>query len=86
WKKRYTAGIMLLDLDNPQKILGLYKEPLIAPDAIYEKDGGFRNHVVFPGGMILEDTGEVKIYYGAGDTYECLASAHVDDLLSLCLK
>lgn len=86
WKKRYTAGIMLLDLDNPQRIVGLYKEPLITPDVSYEKDGGFRNHVIFPGGMILEDTGEVKIYYGAGDTYECLASAHVDDLISLCLK
>ncbi|MDQ0061421.1 glycoside hydrolase family 130 protein [Paenibacillus harenae] len=86
WKKRYSAGLMLLDLDNPKKIVGLYEEPLIAPDASYEKDGGFRNHVVFPGGMILEDSGEVKIYYGAGDTYECLASAHVDDLLSLVLK
>jgi beta-1,4-mannooligosaccharide/beta-1,4-mannosyl-N-acetylglucosamine phosphorylase len=86
WQKRYSAGLMLLDLENPKRIIGLYEEPLLAPDASYEKDGGFRNHVVFPGGMILEDSGEVKIYYGAGDTYECLASAHVDDLLSLVLK
>jgi beta-1,4-mannooligosaccharide/beta-1,4-mannosyl-N-acetylglucosamine phosphorylase len=34
--------------------------------------------------MILEESGEVKIYYGAADTVECLATAHVDDLLSLC--
>jgi beta-1,4-mannooligosaccharide/beta-1,4-mannosyl-N-acetylglucosamine phosphorylase len=34
--------------------------------------------------MVLEDTGEVKIYYGAADTVECLAQAHVDDLLALC--
>ncbi|RUS47001.1 glycoside hydrolase family 130 protein [Cohnella sp. AR92] len=86
WKKRYTAGIMLLDLDNPKRIVGLYQEPLIAPDASYEREGGFRNHVVFPGGMILEESGEVKIYYGAGDTYECLASADVYDLIKLCLK
>ncbi|MDI4650412.1 glycoside hydrolase family 130 protein [Cohnella hashimotonis] len=86
WKKRYTAGIMLLDLDDPRRVVGMYKEPLLAPDADYEKDGGFRNHVIFPGGMILEDTGEVKIYYGAGDTYECLATADVSDLISLCLK
>ncbi|SFB48347.1 beta-1,4-mannooligosaccharide/beta-1,4-mannosyl-N-acetylglucosamine phosphorylase [Cohnella sp. OV330] len=86
WKKRYTAGIMLLDLDDPKRVVGMYKEPLLAPDADYEKDGGFRNHVIFPGGMILEDTGEVKIYYGAGDTYECLATADVNDLISLCLK
>jgi beta-1,4-mannooligosaccharide/beta-1,4-mannosyl-N-acetylglucosamine phosphorylase len=35
--------------------------------------------------MILEPSGEVKIYYGAADTVECLATAHVDDLLRLCL-
>ncbi|WP_082592879.1 glycoside hydrolase family 130 protein [Paenibacillus sp. Soil766] len=86
WKKRYTAGIMLLDLDNPKKVIGLYKEPLLAPEVSYETDGGFRNDVIFPGGMILEDDGEVKIYYGAADTVECLATAHVDDLVKLCLE
>ena len=86
WKKRYTAGIMLLDLDYPKKIVGMYKKPLLAPEADYEVDGGFRNHVIFPGGMVLEESGEVKIYYGAADTVECLATAHVDDLLKLCLE
>lgn len=86
WKKRYTAGIMLLDLDNPSKIIGMYEEPLMVPEAPYEVDGGFRNHVIFPGGMVLEDSGEVKIYYGAADAVECLATAHVDDLLKLCLE
>jgi beta-1,4-mannooligosaccharide/beta-1,4-mannosyl-N-acetylglucosamine phosphorylase len=84
WKKRYTAGIMLLDLNDPRKVIGMSKEPLLAPEAEYETDGGFRNHVIFPGGMILEDSGEVKIYYGSADTVECLATAHVDDLLKLC--
>ncbi|WNR45545.1 glycoside hydrolase family 130 protein [Paenibacillus roseipurpureus] len=86
WRKRYTAGLMLLDLDNPKKVVGLYREPLIAPEASYETSGGFRNDVIFPGGMILEDNGEVKIYYGAADTVECLATAHVDDLVKLCLE
>lgn len=85
WKKRYSAGIMLLDLENPSKVVGLYKEPLLAPEASYEAEGGFRNHVIFPGGMVLEDDGEVKLYYGAADTVECLATAHVDDLVNLCL-
>lgn len=86
WKKRYTAGIMLLDLDDPKKVVGLCREPLLAPEAPYETGGGFRNNVIFPGGMILEQTGEVKIYYGAADTVTCLATAHVDDLLSLCTR
>ncbi len=86
WKKRYTAGIMLLDLENPSHVIGMASSPLIAPEAPYEIEDGFRNHVIFPGGMILEDSGEVKIYYGAADTVECLATAHVDDLVRLCLE
>ncbi|WP_217595820.1 glycoside hydrolase family 130 protein [Cohnella sp. GbtcB17] len=86
WTKRYSAGIMLLDADDPSRIVGLYREPLLAPEAPYETDGGFRNDVIFPGGMILEDDGEVKIYYGSADTVECLATAHVDDLVQLCLQ
>lgn len=84
WKKRYTAGLMLLDSDNPKKIIGMYKEPLLAPEVSYEIEGGFRNNVIFPGGMILEEDGEVKIYYGSADTVECLATAHIDDLIQLC--
>lgn len=84
WQKRYSAGIMLLDLEQPWRVIGMSKQPLIAPEADYEHDNGFRNDVIFPGGMILEDDGEVKIYYGAADTVECLATAHVDDLLNLC--
>lgn len=83
WKKRYTAGLMLLDLEQPWKVIGLCRHPLISPETEYECTG-FRDEVIFPGGMILEDDGEVKIYYGAADTCEALATAHVDDLLALC--
>lgn len=86
WKKRYSAGIMLLDLEDPSKIIGKYEEPLLAPETDYEANEGFRENVIFPGGMILEDSGEVKIYYGAADTVECLATADVNELLRLCLE
>ena len=52
----------------------------------YETDEGFRQNVIFPGGMILEDDGEVKIYYGAADTVECLATASLSDLIALCTE
>ncbi|MDZ4200080.1 MAG: glycoside hydrolase family 130 protein [Kiritimatiellia bacterium] len=84
WRKRYTAGIMLLDLEDPRRVIGMSPDPLIAPEAPYETDGGLRNNVIFPGGMILEKSGEVKIYYGAADTVECLATADVGDLLAAC--
>lgn len=84
WQKRYTTGIMLLDLNDPRKIIGMSKEPLIAPEAPYETQDGYRNDVIFPTGIILEDSGEVKIYYGAADTYMCLITAQLDDLINLC--
>ena len=83
WRKEYVAGLILLDLDDPSRVIGLSREPILAIDQPYETHG-FRGNVIFPGGMILEDDGEVKIYYGAADTVECLATAHVDELLSLC--
>ena len=83
WTKRYTAGLMLLDLNDPSKVLSVYDKPLIAPDLPVETDEGFRQNVIFPCGMLLEDDGEVKIYYGASDTCVCLATAHVSDLLAL---
>ena len=84
WKKRYSAGVCLLDLQDPSKVVGMSKQPLIFPEAPYEVDGGFRNHVIFPTGMVLEPSGEVKIWYGAADTVMALATAHVDELLALC--
>jgi beta-1,4-mannooligosaccharide/beta-1,4-mannosyl-N-acetylglucosamine phosphorylase len=93
WTKRYVAGVALLDLEDPSRVLGVAPEPILFPELPYEtgegaspETDGFRNHVIFPGGVILEDTGEVKIYYGAADTVECLATAHVDDLVAACLS
>lgn len=84
WQKRYCAGVMLLDLKDPSKIIGMYREPLLAPETSYETDNGFRTNVIFPGGLILEDDGTVKIYYGASDTVECMAIARLDGLIALC--
>lgn len=80
WKKRYTVGLMLLDLENPAKVVSVARTPLLAPEAPYETDG-FRTHVLFPGGMVA-DGDEVRIYYGAADTVECVASADLADLLA----
>jgi beta-1,4-mannooligosaccharide/beta-1,4-mannosyl-N-acetylglucosamine phosphorylase len=85
WQKRYCAGLMLLDLDDPARVIGLYREPLLAPEAPYEVEGGFRNRAIFPTAMTMEEGGEVRIHYGAADIMLCVASADVDDLLNLVL-
>lgn len=83
WQKRYHAGLMLLDLDEPWRVIAKCDTPIIAPTEEYERKG-FRNDVIFPGGMIAEDDGTVKIYYGAADTVVCLATAQLSELLDLC--
>jgi len=83
WRKRYTIGLMLLDLHQPWRVIGFCRQPLMIPETAYELDG-FRGSVLFPGGLILEDDGTVKIYYGAADTVEALATARLGDLLDLC--
>ena len=85
WHKTYTVGLILLDHEKPWIVKGMYREPLMVPEEDYELEG-FRGHTLFPGGMILEPDGEVKIYYGAADTVVCLATAPVDDLIGLCLQ
>jgi beta-1,4-mannooligosaccharide/beta-1,4-mannosyl-N-acetylglucosamine phosphorylase len=82
WFKTYEIGMMLLDLNEPWRVSSMLPVPLLSPEAPYERTG-FRGDVLFPGGLIIEDSGEVKIYYGAADTVECLATASLDDLLAL---
>lgn len=84
WQMRYTAAIMLLYLENPAHVTGICKSPLLAPEMDYECQNDFYDQVAFPGGMNLKDSGKAKMYYGATDPYVYLATANVDDLLTLC--
>lgn len=79
----YKIGVVLMDLEKPWIIKGKSKEPIISPDMDYERIGDV-NNVVFSNGWILEDNGDIKIYYSGADTNICLAETNVDYLLSLC--
>jgi beta-1,4-mannooligosaccharide/beta-1,4-mannosyl-N-acetylglucosamine phosphorylase len=83
--KVYRTGVMLLDLENPSKVVGRLEDPLMEITAPYEQEPSYRPNVIFATGAILEPDGEVKIYYGASDTSICLARARVDDLMALCV-
>ncbi len=61
----YSGYAMLLDLDNPTKILGRSNDPIITPTEPFEKEG-FLSGVVFPTG-IVEREEQLLIYYGAAD-------------------
>jgi len=84
WHKTYAAGAMLLDAHEPWRVLGLCREPVLLPEAAYEREG-FRGHVVFPGGAVLEPSGEVRLYYGAADTCVALAVGNAEAIATRCL-
>ena len=80
WNQCYYAGAMLLDLENPSKVIARSEIPLLVPEADYELNG-FRGGVIFPCGVIIENQ-KVRIYYGAADTVEALAECQLDDLIN----
>ncbi|MGD8781086.1 MAG: glycoside hydrolase family 130 protein [Ignavibacteria bacterium] len=79
----YKLGVVLLDLNEPWKVIGKSKEPILSPDKDYERIGDVGN-VVFSNGWIFEDDGSVKIYYSGADMNICLAETTKDYLISLC--
>lgn len=78
---RYCLGAMLLDRDDPTKVLSRSDEPIMEPIAPYEKEGFFGN-VVFSNGQIVRDD-EVTVYYGAADTTVCGATLSVAEILGI---
>ena len=82
--KLYRIGAMLLDLNDPSKILHRSKDWLLEPEESYETQG-FYDGVVFPCGNVVRDN-TLFVYYGGADKYVCLATCPLDELLEyLCL-
>jgi predicted GH43/DUF377 family glycosyl hydrolase len=79
----YQLGVCLLDLEEPHRVVRLAKEAILEPRELYELVGQTPS-VVFSSGAVVEDDGEVKIYYGGADTVQCLATTTVDRLLDAC--
>lgn len=68
---RYAAGALLLDREDPSRVIGRSVEPIMLPTTDYEVNG-FVPNVVFPTAMI--DVGDdVQVFYGAADTRVAMA-------------
>ena len=79
----YRTGALLLDLNNPLKILGRTPKPILEPETKYECNGLVKN-VVFPcGNVVIGDT--LFVYYGAADKYCCVATADLEELVKYVL-
>ncbi|MDP6379803.1 MAG: glycoside hydrolase family 130 protein [Phycisphaerae bacterium] len=80
----YYLSCALLDLEDPSEVLGYMRSALLSPREPYERIGAVPN-ALFTCGAILEESGELKIYYTGADTVICLATASIDELAEACL-
>jgi predicted GH43/DUF377 family glycosyl hydrolase len=75
----YSLFLLLLDLNNPCKVIARSEIPLLKPEESYETNGFFPN-VVFTNGLVEKDD-QVFVYYGACDETTCLAETSIKELL-----
>ena len=83
---RYYISAVMLDLEQPWKVVGKMSSYLLYADAIYEANGHVDN-VVFPCGAIADEAkDELRLYYGAADSRICLATGKLSDIIEACVK
>ena len=70
---------VLLDLENPANIVARTENPLLVPQAVYEKYGRVPN-IIFPSGAFVKNK-ELSIYYGAADSTCAVATGKLSTLI-----
>lgn len=78
----YAAGALLLELDDPSRMIGGTREPLWEPEASFEL-AGFVPRVVFPTGALVRDN-VLQVFYGAADTSTAVTWLPLDEVLACC--
>ncbi len=77
--RKYAIGAFLLDLNDPAKVIGRTKEPILSPDE-NEREGYVPNVVYSCGGLI--NNGELIIPYAMADYASSFATVSIADLLA----
>jgi predicted GH43/DUF377 family glycosyl hydrolase len=77
--RRYCIGAMLMDLDDPTKVIGRLERPLLVPSD--DERQGYVPNVVYSCGSLIHN-GLLVIPYGISDAATGFATVRLDDLLS----
>ena len=77
--RTYRIGAILLDLEDPTRILGQLRQPLLSPAA--DEQDGYVPNVVYSCGALVHG-GTFVLPYGIGDAAIGLATAPLGELLS----
>lgn len=82
---RYSLGAILLDLEEPSKIIGKMNSYLITPEEPYEFIGRVPNVVFACAALPDFDRDVLRFYYGAADTTMCLATGCLSEIIDACI-
>ena len=77
--RKYCIGAFLLDRDDPTKVIGRLREPLLKPDQ--EEREGYVPNVVYTCGALLHN-GELIIPYGMADYATRFATVSLSEVLA----
>jgi predicted GH43/DUF377 family glycosyl hydrolase len=76
---KYKLGCMILDINEPTKILYRSPQPILEPDMPYENN--WKPGVVYASGALIIEK-DLVVYYGGGDKYVCAAKTPLKPLLN----
>ncbi len=80
----YAAGALLLDLENPLKILRRSPQPILVAEAPHEREG-FVPNVVFPTGIVRRGD-SLLVYCGAADSATAVIELSLTEVLTAMLE
>ena len=81
---RYSAGLLLLDLQDPRRVRYRSAQSILSPQVAAERIGVVPQ-VVFPEGVDLHADGALDVYYGMADSRIGVARGDLADLLAPAL-
>ena len=76
--RQYSIGAILLDLENPTKIIAYLEEPLLVPHE--EEREGYVPNVVYSCGSLIHNN-ELVIPYAMSDVMSGIATVNVSELI-----
>ena len=76
----YRIGIALLDKEEPWRVLRRGREWVLGPREMYERIGDVGDVIFVSGGIVMKETNQLYLYYGAADDKVAIAMADMDKI------
>ncbi|OHA07515.1 MAG: hypothetical protein A2934_03635 [Candidatus Sungbacteria bacterium RIFCSPLOWO2_01_FULL_47_10] len=77
---KYKLGAMILDVNDPSKIIYRSNEPILEPQEWYENEGWKWGVIYTCGAAVIK--GRLFVYYGAADAVIAVATAELDQFVA----